>query len=503
VFRSCNHSAIFILLLVTCRLVGCSAEPRPAAVAESDRQTPAGPSAFETDVSQPASEKQHDASNSREATTPPTLPVAAGATAAPEPSAKQLLRWKFAAGDVIRYELSLNQKLTVDNDEFQNKKTVRFRWTVLDVDADGLASIVISFERVQLDLQQPAFQYDSEKDRYDVEPSGDAATVAELLAARALLSSVVFIKAMSRGGNTPVFGAEAVFGASQFTPGDFPTLPEQPIGLHDTWRIPITVREPMQEGSGFSNHLFKAEETTDGRRVLVLECRTEMNEVTFPAVPAARIRSNPTTTVNRFDPDAGRFVSRTIQGGFTITDAAGRETHRTNESRQELLPTLPEHHKSPLPPPTMILGAPGKGMTIVLHSKWNDSNNNRTIKDGSELSELEGIKSVFSVDDNICLALFVEGLKDVEFGFALLSTRGEVILTSKIPLASDNVFVYRQINAAELPGPGVYFFFWFLNKAFTTYTAVQVTPSMELWTKQAAALAQEFGQPADRGGIER
>jgi hypothetical protein len=406
---------------------------------------------------------------------------------------------------VIRFETALDEHVAIGDREFDNERIVRFRWTVLDVDRDGLATIAISFERVRLNLEMPPVRYDSDDDPPDREPTGDSLPTVELLVARAQLNSVMLIQAIDRGGNSPIFGSEAVFSASQFTPGDFPVLPEQPVGVGDSWRVPVSVREATQQASGFSEHALKAEQSAGGRSVLVLECRTEMFQHGGQAAQRL-IQQEPTMTVNRFDPTAGRFLSRIIRGGLTLKNEDGQTTKRTYEARQQLLPTLPEHRTSPLRPPAAVVQPTANSVfEIVPHAHWDDANGNKIIDGREEMQkELQDVKNIFSTDENVCLAMFILGLKDADFRFDLFDMSYALLTTSKIPLAGDGVFAYREIAAAQLPGPGVYFFHWYLNGKFVHHTPVQVTPPMRLaGFKLNSSPPGDRSPAARRGPVER
>jgi hypothetical protein len=267
---------------------------------------------------------------------------------ASEPATRWLLRWKFAAEDVIRYETLLVEYLTLNGDELRNERSVRFRWTIFDVSDEGFASILVTVERVRLNLKQPPLQFDSDKDRSEIGPVASEKLHPELQAARNLLGADLVVTAGPCGNETVAIGSESLSGywkCLRLTPADFPTLPDEPVGSEDSWRVPLIIGTSATQSCGQIDCLLKSEQSIGRRGVNVIESFTT---IVRPAEAATgTVRPVTSVAVSRFDREIGLFLSGTTQGTYTVTTDAGQQIQRHYEVKRQLLPTMGNKEWSP------------------------------------------------------------------------------------------------------------------------------------------------------------
>jgi hypothetical protein len=89
------------------------------------------------------------------------------------------IRWKLAAGDELRYDITTSNALTLGDEPsvYRLDQTLSVVWQVIDVFGDGTATIEQSVERIRLKLDDPLGQVDYDSDRDD-EPASLAALMA-------------------------------------------------------------------------------------------------------------------------------------------------------------------------------------------------------------------------------------------------------------------------------------------------------------------------------------
>jgi hypothetical protein len=341
--RRFHRALVPVLLTAVCMLTACAAKPPPAATADASQPSLPSPQAPEGEAPEQQTEPL-----SNEAL---KLPVHEERTTrfVSDPSVRRLLRWKFAVGDVIRYETSFVEKLSLADQEFRNERLVRFRWTVLDVYNDGTASIQIAFDRVRLNLEHPPFSYDSDNEPPDVNLDAEENVKRELKAVRNLLGWEGVMEVNLRGEGTLVQGGETVhevWQVSHFATADFSTLPKEPVGPDDSWRVPVAEGEIVPQCSGYADCRLKSDQPVGGRRVTVIEGRATMTPIETPALAIGQLQPLASSIVSRFDGTSGRFLSRTTMGQVTTKDGAGREIRKSFEVKHQLLPDASDKGKS-------------------------------------------------------------------------------------------------------------------------------------------------------------
>jgi hypothetical protein len=342
--HSFNRAIGITYLAAAILLSACSAKP-PMPIAEFSQKAVESlpvPQTAMVDLVRPAEKLIPDA------TPEPLQPFTPKTIFESERSTRRLLRWKFAAEDVIRYETLLVEYLTLNGEELRNERSVRYRWTIFYVSDEGFASILVTVERVSLNLKQPPFQFDSDKDRSNIEPGASGRLHPELQAARNLLGADLVVTAGPCGNETVVVGSESLSGywkCLRLTPADFPALPDDPVGSEDSWRVPLIIGTPATQPFGQIDCLLKSEQSIGRRAVDVIESCTTM---VLPAVVATgAVRPVSSVAVSRFDREAGLFLSGTTKGTYTVTTDAGQQMQRDYEVKRQLLPTIANKEWSP------------------------------------------------------------------------------------------------------------------------------------------------------------
>lgn len=108
------------------------------------------------------------------------LAVAAGLLVASGPilRADEVLRWKFAKGDVLRYEVQQNMKQNVLANgakiEMLIDQTYDLRWTVEGVDSEGQAEVAFRFDRIRFKMTSAGLSFEFDSDDADNPPDNPA-----------------------------------------------------------------------------------------------------------------------------------------------------------------------------------------------------------------------------------------------------------------------------------------------------------------------------------------
>jgi hypothetical protein len=218
-----------------------------------------------------------------------------------DPSTRRSLSWKFATGNVFRFQTDVFQRLDESAEPAQNQRSYWFRWEVIDVALDGATTIAVLVERVSLKLKQPEIVYDS-ADRHSLyRPLADPAAAEELVKVLALLEAQVLIEVNRQGDLVRSVGPPLGNTSYRFVPTDFPILSAVPVGPLDSWQP--SSRRPDET----AKCIFRKEQVSGNRTIALLECG--------PASAATESASERIVhTTARFDVNAGRFISRIASG---------------------------------------------------------------------------------------------------------------------------------------------------------------------------------------------
>jgi hypothetical protein len=271
---------------------------------------------------------------------------ATGDEATPAGTKSYKLRYKFKAGETVRWEvehrarvrttISTSAEASLANTQTAEtlSKSVKI-WKVKSIDEKGSVTLVHSVEHVSMwqkfDGRQET-RYDSDTDA--TPPAGYehvAAAVGRPLAELTL---------DPRGG---MVKREELFAQAAPLP-EIVTLPlpEQAVAVGEEWTIPadITVNLPPQNVTKKikSRQLFRLESVDDGVATVRLETQV-LTPVNDPVVELQLVQSKANGTV-RFDIAAGRIVSQQSDVDEHVTgfQGAASNSHYVMRFTEKLMP---------------------------------------------------------------------------------------------------------------------------------------------------------------------
>lgn len=325
-----------VMLATIWLLIGCSAQP-PTAISKRPPETPPLDEAFESHATQPQiTEPIRDDTPVSHPVVTPTFDLIS------DQSTRRPARWHFALDDIIRYQTALIEVESLGGHDYRNERTVQFRWTVLEVDADGSATIHVAVDRIILNLERPSLQYDTDNGRPDIGTDADNTKQQELKAAWALLLANLTVETTAYGEVTALFGSKSITGAWKclcLTTADFPVLPKEPVGLQDSWCVPLNGGSESEPNPiGKMNCRLSRDQPIGGRGLCVIECQTTMATTEEAQTPSGTASPIGSSSVGRFDRDIGLFLSRITNGTYSITADKGQQIQRSYQAKQQLFP---------------------------------------------------------------------------------------------------------------------------------------------------------------------
>jgi len=317
-------------VIIFCLLPSCSQKTSPA-VGDSQARLAAADALSDAPLEFPEKEPSEPLAAISEAalSESPELPKPTAAFVS-TPESRQDLAWKFAPGDILRYDLHLSETSSRGQKELKNERAMRLRWEVFDVDSSGVASMLATFDRVRLSLEDPSLQFDSHDAAPDSEADASQSQPIEIIVAKNILRSRMLLTVTPRGACTWKFDDGTPSSGLPCRPDDFPLLFDEPVGLGDSW--PAKSQEGSAVSTQFTIHRYKQEETVAGRNIAVIESQFEgAGEFTLGSG-----LSPSHATVSRFDWRTGRFLSR-VSKVISTKQTDGEEWISRLEVRQQLL----------------------------------------------------------------------------------------------------------------------------------------------------------------------
>jgi Family of unknown function (DUF6263) len=209
-----------------------------------------------------------------------TLLLASSARA--QDAEKVTLAWKFAKGDVLRYEMG--NDITTKVGDTEMKQELRF-WLAIeprDVTADGTATIDFRFERVRVKASGMS-EYERDSDKKEGKREGDEEADADPTAQLVKLAGrSVTAKVDARGRVLEAAGLDKIIDAmgegaavfrqflgegqiKEIIQASFQVLPERAVATGDTWDYTLEVQTPAL-GAIKSKSRSTLRETKDGRK---------------------------------------------------------------------------------------------------------------------------------------------------------------------------------------------------------------------------------------------
>ncbi len=231
------------------------------------------------------------------------------------------LRYKFATGDELLYEVEhlVTVKTTIEG-VAQNTQSASIsgkRWSVTQVDSQGLATFTHGLDYVKMwsetQGRQPV-RYDS---RTDKSPPPDYEQVAETIG-----KPLATIVANSDG--TIVDRQDSIKQADFGAGGLLVPLPATPIKVGTSWAVPGTV-PVRQEDQAYKvikiRRLYRLEKVETGVATISLKTQVLTPSIT-PKIRSQLIQRLSNGEI-RFDIDAGRVLSKQLDWDESVVDFDG------------------------------------------------------------------------------------------------------------------------------------------------------------------------------------
>ncbi len=258
-------------------------------------------------------------------------PAAWAAGKAGQDDTKHLLRYKFKAGEVIRYEVDQRSRVrnTMEGttQEAQTKTVSLKVWKVIDVTPSGEIEFINLVERVRMQNKLPdraEMVYDSTKGKEPPPGFEDAAKAVGVP-----LSSI----RMAPHGKVIEHDIKHHQPASDPHEMVLLLLPEAPVALGATWTQPQEITVKLQEGGVktiSARRKMKLKSVANG--VAVIETEFQVLSPTSPAIDGQLAHRMVKGTV-RFDIQAGRLLSQELTGDRRVLGFAGPSSSMRLETR--------------------------------------------------------------------------------------------------------------------------------------------------------------------------
>lgn len=297
---------------------------------------------------------------------------------AAESRADTVLRWKFNAGETIRYVMVQKMIMTQKMEGMPKgvpvtitmTQTADMSWAVQSVDADGVASITQTFDRMRMKMESPQgimLDYDSASDK---EPEGMVKMFASVL--KAMVNKPISMKVTPRGEVSDVHVPQAMIDGFTKLPGmekmsgffsedtlkemsGIGELPEEAVSKGDTWTDEKEISFPMfgKMHVKVSNQ-YLGSETRDGKPLEKIAVTQEMDikpgEEQAPFVVKMKVHKSSGTTY--FDNVAGRFAEFQMKATMEFEITMGeKKAQSTMEMDIQMKPAPADSSPEPTPKP--------------------------------------------------------------------------------------------------------------------------------------------------------
>lgn len=275
--------------------------------------------------------------------------AAAAAPASPVAGQKALLRWKYEPGSELVYRMTNDQQidLAAMGGSATSRQVQTMRWRVTDVASNGDATIVVTTERVQMEMSGITgnVSYDSDTGELPAEPqyralaglvgasytvvvgsTGEVRSVSGMDAVRRQVMEAMppDQRAVAQTVTDQMFSDEAM---SNMMQQSFQLFPEQPVGPGDSWPSSFSISIPML-GTMSTNltYSFVGLEERDGRTVATINVagdlsfgRDETSQMPMPM----DISDTRMTGSLQFDADLGTTLSSDMATTMQMSVGAG------------------------------------------------------------------------------------------------------------------------------------------------------------------------------------
>lgn len=269
----------------------------------------------------------------------------------PASAQKVALRWKHQPGSELVYRVTNNQRMDMPamGGSTVSEQIQTMRWRVIDVAPDGNATVSVTTERVQVDVQGPmtSMKYDSRTDSIPSDPqAGMLAAMAEMsytmvVSPTGAVQSIQGLEGlrekilesfsaqgvpMMQGMFDQMFSEENMTRVMQQS---IQLLPEEPVGRGDAWQSSFNMPVPMVGDATMSTDFTVADLIErEGRTVALVATEGELSITPGSGnqVPATfDLEGTKMSGEIQFDVDRGVTVASDMTMNMQMTVTAGAQ----------------------------------------------------------------------------------------------------------------------------------------------------------------------------------
>ena len=403
----------------------------------------------------------------------------------------ELLRWQFRVGQVFHIEERVTENfLHPKGRKHRNTKEYEYTWTVRDVNEKGFAEIAVNFTRVKWQLEVPRkLEFDSLEDNPTSKPTESPELRNLAFSARSLTNAELVCMVGPRGKIALLKGGESVFGPMQFTPGDWPALPEKRVSLNDNWRVPVGFATERIAIGGTANYRIEDIATIESRRLVWIKGKVKTTSIKNDPALGAGTKIRPTTFSALFDNSAGRFDESQLETSvraevspnrFADAETVGsRRIIKVEKDREQALQNGRYLVTFKQGKPTFVYIAGviqvipesemevGQILEVDFFHDWKDINNDQI----SFFDELIGVNNRFDVNEKVNINFTIIGLASDNLRFEILDATGTKMADQSVGIRGPAAYAVRNIGGLRA---GMYFFTFYLNDEYLMRVPIQV-----------------------------
>lgn len=255
------------------------------------------------------------------------------------------LRWKFTPGETLRYVMHMKMTMKFDSAAAPVTTTAtqvsEMSWVIESVDADGVASVTQTIDRMQMKMISPqGVMID-----YDSSGNGETGGMSKMLAPllEAMVNKPISLKVDPRGQQSDVQvpqsmidGANKIPGLGSMLSGDtigqmsgLGTLPKDAVSEGDVWTNEREISLPtIGKMEVLAKFEYLGKETRDGRELEKIRPTQHMDisPAKEAAGGAAKITDQSVSGTTYFDNVAGRFAEAEMTSTMKMEIAVGEMT---------------------------------------------------------------------------------------------------------------------------------------------------------------------------------
>gem|GEM_PF-502795 len=269
-------------------------------------------------------------------------------------SAQKVLRWKFEEGQTLEWKTAQNADITMTINDMEQATNTSFTMTmgmfVKQVDEEGVASLEITMDRLQMEMQMAGQKMEFDTDSDEVPAAG----IGEMLkkAFDPLMSMTYTIKMDPRGEILDVDVPEESLKMLKSIPGmgqfgkmftkesmqdmsstGWMTLPEKGLAVGDSWDTESETNNPILGKQTAATHFtYEGSEEVDGKSLEKISMEMDMKfdgDVENELGIKMNIEDMTLTGTFYFDAEQGRLASSEIKQQMEADlEAGGQSMHQ-------------------------------------------------------------------------------------------------------------------------------------------------------------------------------